>query len=229
MFDPAAGVALAGAAGATPSLARLLYRWVKDRASRGDRALAAGAAKVEMSVEDLEAAAGEDELKLKLTGDALTAAMSSTLETKIIALGHALAWGVTAKDEQTIAWEQRIVHALSRIELLEVRVLEVVSGDYRTQPSFAALEMGWSHQKVAAALPQLEGLIAPGLAVLVSEGLIADQNPGQMNVFSGAGQFTVTGLGETVLERLRLAARQPPFSAEPTRNTLAGEEENPPR
>jgi len=94
--------------------------------------------------------------------------------------------------------------------------LDIVARDYTTETAFTALDMGWSKEKLANALPGYSGLIAPALAVLSSEGLIADQNSGQMNVFAGAGQYTLTDMGKTVLDRLHLGGFKPQTSVPAT-------------
>jgi hypothetical protein len=203
LIDPALGIPAGVAAGGVPALFLLGRQWFRARVRNGDRALAAGATHANVSVDDLVEKASTDEFTLKLAGDAIDAAMRSALDAKIIALGRALATGVMSSDESVAGFEQRVVQALSRVELPEARVLQVISRDYPKKSSFLGLEIGWTEESIRQRLPPSYALlVAPALAVLAGEGLILDRNIGSMNAIAPSGQFRLTDFGGQVLNRL---------------------------
>lgn len=193
---PAAG----GFAGAGVVVSSLLRRVFPFKATQMVKAVAAGSAYEGVDPQALADKAAGTEFKQLVTAEMLEAATRSAYEPKIVALGRAWARGVASEDEAVLAIEQQFIRTVSRLEVAHVRALGVVARTPATGKQLRAVVTGWEEEAVKAELPEYGPMVGQLLAVVSSEGLIA--NTTIQNPMSSGTQFRITAAGVDVLSRL---------------------------
>jgi hypothetical protein len=204
-IDPTAGYAVAAMAGSAPPLATVFVEGWRSRIRRADVAAAEGSSSSGTPLEVLINNSISDPTRLALSMDAFDAAMRSALDAKVVALGRSWAAGVNG-DDGTAAQEHQFIRSIARLELPGIRVLDVLTRDYRTAPQTAtALVSGWTPLGLASELPEYSLVIQPVLGLLVSEGLAMDSAIGGPNTFSTREEYGITDYGRWVLDRLSVS------------------------
>lgn len=193
---PAAG----GFAGAGVVVSSLLRRVFTFKATQMVKAVAAGSAYEGVGPQVLADKAAGTEFKQLVTAEMLEAATRSAYEAKIVALGRAWARGVASEEEAVLAIEQQFIRTVSRLEVAHVRTLGVVARTPTTGKQLRAVVTGWEEEAVKAELPEYGPMVGQLLAMVSSEGLIA--NTTIQNPMSSGTQFRITAAGVDVLSRL---------------------------
>lgn len=194
-----------GLSGAMPALMRLAVDATRHRFKRGVRVVEIAAEERSVTVEDVVDASDND-LKRELAFETIEAAMYTSLDAKVVALGKALAEGLFAEHDEVTAVERYFVQSLARLELPHLRVLDILSRDIHFQGSvMSPLIAGWEAGAIGTKLPGYTPIIPQIIAVLVSEGL-AQAVPPLLDSPSQMGtQFNATQAGHQMLRRLRAA------------------------
>jgi hypothetical protein len=177
------------------------------RRDRGGRALDAAAADVG-GLERLEILATADDARMELTARTLEAAMRTSLEAKVLALGRVLAAGLDG--QATVDQAQILVTVLADVEAPHVQVLaelrmnadtnaEAAENDRQNRMELLTMSRADivdrlpGHQDVVDAVMQvLEGHY---LAVPVSLGMVMGQ-------WGGPGRWGITELGRALLQHI---------------------------
>ncbi|MGP4051671.1 hypothetical protein [Streptomyces sp. 2A115] len=146
---------------------------------------------------------------LALLSETVQAAMETSLEAKIYALGRCLASGV--QDDTKVDAERIRVRALARIEAQEVKLMALLNGQPRLRPADTQRDIpgngrwqGWPRTEILGQLPGFDDVLDASIALLVAEGLAVD---GAIGVFGGGGpdkeQWILTGFGKGCLRLLQ--------------------------
>ena len=173
------------------------------RARRLATTAAAGVESSGKPIEEIIEAAAENPLPEQFTADVLEAASRSAFEAKLVALGRAWAQGVLTQNDGELAREQQFVRSIARL-YPDIRVLDVISGDFFAAAAKLALVDGWTPEAVRGQLPEYGVLVDQLVSVLGSEGLVANQTI--QNPMVAGTQFRITPAGEDLLARIRAAA-----------------------
>lgn len=181
------------------------------RRDRGARALDAAAEQVG-SLQRLEKLATADDARLELTARTLEAAMRTTLEGKIRALGRVLAAGLDG--QATVDQAHVLSTALAHIEAPHVQVLDELRGRADTNAAAAESErakgselLSMSRENLLERLPGHRDVLDSVMQVLGGQYLVVPVSLGlSIGSWGGPGRWAVTDLGRACLDRLAEAA-----------------------
>jgi hypothetical protein len=204
-LDPSLAVVASGVgAGAMPLLQKAIQTAYERFTKKAVKTVKAGVQDSGASFQKLVGAADKDPFRQQLTADVFEATARTAYEDKITALGRAWAKGVLSDDDSVLAREQQFVRSLTRLEYPHLRVLSVIRGDFTQVPQGLALVDGWTTEAVQSQLPDYGDLVPQLIAVLVSEGLIANQTI--QNPMMPGTQFRITQAGEDLFARVEDAS-----------------------
>lgn len=199
--------ALAGAAGGAllqeainEVVARLADSVVRRRNERAAEVIAVGAATSNTSLDRFTETIESNDDLLALLSATVQAAMETSLDDKIHALGLCLAHGVD--DDTRIDAERLRVRGLARIETQEAKIMAVIN---QPRPSAGRDPwLGWNRAEILRHLPQYTDVLDACMALLVAEGLAADAGVGG---YGGGGpgreQWNLTDFGRDCLRLLQ--------------------------
>ncbi|WP_100500942.1 hypothetical protein [Geodermatophilus chilensis] len=205
----ATGTPSAGAL--TPALAlgiRISSDALTRRRDRGARALDAAAEQVG-SLQRLEKLATADDARLELTARTLEAAMRTTLEAKVRALGRVLAAGLDG--QATVDQAQILSTALADLEASHVQVLDELrrraDANAEAEPAKGTELLSMSRDDVLERLPGHRDVLDSVMQVLEGQYLVVPVSLGMsFGSWGGPGRWAVTDLGRACLNRLAEAA-----------------------
>ncbi|MCV2489447.1 hypothetical protein OF117_08705 [Geodermatophilus sp. YIM 151500] len=198
---PSAGVA-------APLLAALVRYGLDVRSSRGERVLEATAEQVG-GLDRLADLATADEARLELTVRVIEAAMRTTHENKIRALGRVLANGLDG--HATVDQSQILTAALDAIEAPHVQVLAVLreqADGHETEVRYAdrAKLLTLTNTEIVDRLPGHRTVLGAVTQVLAGHHLIEPVSGGvKSELLGGPGRWAITDLGRACLARLEEA------------------------
>lgn len=214
----AGGAGLAGpdwgalATAMTPAAEMALARVVgfigRRRHGHVEEAVTVAADERSQSVEDLLAAAVENDENHELFVRVVTVAQDTALREKRIALGRALAAGLDG-DESAVNDELLFVRAVADLDAPHIRLLSVMNEPRKGTGQMAeqSLVDGWTEAILTPAVPLLARHLPSLLATLGQHGLITSES---LATWEGldARSYRITDLGRSTLQRL--APRQTP-------------------
>ncbi len=181
------------------------------RRDRGARALDAAAEQVG-NLQRLETLATADDARLELTARTLEAAMRTTLEAKVRALGRVLAAGLDG--QATVDQAQILSTALAQLEAPHVQVLDELRrrADANAEAAEAERARGMEllsmpRDDVVERLPGHRDVLDSVMQVLEGQYLVVPVTLGMTSgSWGGPGRWAVTDLGRACLDRLAEAA-----------------------
>jgi hypothetical protein len=181
------------------------------RRDRGARALEAAAADVG-GLERLEELATGDDTRMELTARTLEAAMRTTLEAKVRALGKVLAAGLDGR--ATVDEAQVLTAALADIEAPHVQVLAELRTRADTNAAAAEADrqkpgelLTMSRDDILAKLPGHRDVLDAVLRILEGHYLVVPVSLGMtFETWGGPGRWGITDLGRSCLKRIEEAA-----------------------
>jgi hypothetical protein len=192
-------------AAALPAWAPVVVGAVRRRLENADVAIEAGVRSSGSTIDRLVAASNDDPGKQQLSLEAVEAAARSAYNDKIRAIGQAWARGVLTDDEGKHAQERQLIQTMARVELPHVRVLGVVESSFiGVRNAATALISGWTPEMIQGQCPDYGPMLGQIIAVLRSEGLIADASINS-EIGRPGEEFQVTPAGALLLSRLREA------------------------
>lgn len=218
----AVGTAVAGPAGAllgvvaqeavSEAAQRLVRLIVRRREERAAQVMAVGAGLSNAGIDRFAETIESSPELLALLAETVQAAMETSLEAKIYALGRCLANGV--RDDARVDAERLRVRGLARIETQEAKLMAVLAEAAPVRPADPERGipengrwLGWPRTKILDELPGLEGVLDASIALLVAEGLAIDAGVG---TYGGGGpgreQWVLTEFGRDCLRLLQSVA-----------------------
>ncbi|OHX03942.1 hypothetical protein [Micromonospora sp. WMMB235] len=185
--------AILGAA-AVPVVQRAATAVVERRAaSFGERLRRRG-----VSAEDVLRAVTEDPRAYDLFRTALAAATDTEHEAKRALLADVLASGILTADGAAAAYARRVIHTVSRIDALEILLLDAVEDAAEQAIGGSGGRGGVSMVSIRSIMDGArQDMLDAGMAVLLAEGLLAVADA------SGTG-WRVSDYGRRVLREIRL-------------------------
>lgn len=205
VIGPGGGALVGGAAAAVSTVVSAAR---ERREARAALALAVASAVANVDLDELLNRLLADPRRTELAARALSAAAASTLETKVAALGRALAEGL-ADDDAKVDEQLVLVAVYADLEAPHVRLLAVLAEE---DPPVVVEELdarnieGWRRAQIAERLPEFGVTLEPVLSVLLGHGLLFDAPSG---LFGGgsyeSNRIRVTNAGRFCLQELREA------------------------
>lgn len=216
------GGAIAGPAGAAlgamaqeavnEAAQRLIALVVRRREERAAQVMTVGAEASNATIDRFAATIESSPELLALLAETVQAAMETSLEAKIYALGCCLAAGV--QDDARVDAERLRVRGLARIESQEVKLMALLderAPRRRADPDRGTPEngrwIGWPRVEILELLPGFAGVLDASIALLVAEGLATDAGVG---IWGGGGpgreQWVLTDFGKDCLRLLQSVA-----------------------
>ncbi|MFD9657113.1 hypothetical protein [Streptomyces mirabilis] len=180
--------------------ARLIKAIVQRREERAAQVIAVGAATSGTDLDRFSHTIEDSPELLALLSETVQAAMQTSLEDKVVALGRCLANGV--EDDTRIDAERLRVRGLARIETQEAKIMAVLGQPQN--PDGRSPWTGWNRAEILARLPGYVDVLDASMALLVAEGLAADAGVGG---YGGGGpgreQWNLTDFGQNCLRLLQ--------------------------
>jgi hypothetical protein len=206
LTDPAGGLIVGAAA---TEAARTAMDWISG--DRGRQVVAMWeitAQAAEQTHDELLARVTADPHRRQLFAAAVRAAADTALQAKLDAIGHRLAMGVMAADDDGIEVQRVIIETLGDLELPHWQTLRQITLDYEgygepfTEDGIGQRH-GWTMEALRAHLPSLTPIIGSVIPVLAARGLIANTSLG---TYDYGGQvddrWIVTDYGRACLAEL---------------------------
>jgi hypothetical protein len=190
---------------------RLIRLIIKRREERAAQVMAVGAEVSNASMDRFSETIESSPELLALLAETVQAAMETSLEAKIYALGRCLANGV--QDDTTVDAERLRVRGLARIEAQEAKLMALLNeaiplrlADPERGIPENARWLGWPRVEILGHLPGFTSVLDASIALLVAEGLAIDAGVG---AYGGGGpgreQWILTDFGKDCLRLLQSA------------------------
>ncbi|MGW1785758.1 hypothetical protein ACWCQQ_42780 [Streptomyces sp. NPDC002143] len=180
--------------------ARLIKAIVQRREEQAAQVIAVGAATCGTDLDRFSHTIEDSPELLALLSETVQAAMQTSLEDKVVALGRCLANGV--EDDTRIDAERLRVRGLARIETQEAKIMAVLG--QLQNPDGRSPWAGWNRAEILARLPGYIDVLDASMALLVAEGLAIDAGVGG---YGGGGpgreQWNLTDFGRNCLRLLQ--------------------------
>jgi hypothetical protein len=212
--SPGGGAQVGAAAATVAAVSTVVSAARERREARAVQALDAAAAVADVDLDELLNRLLADPKRTELAARALSAAAASTLETKVAALGRALATGALTADDAKVDEQLILVAVYADLEAAHVRVLAVMAEEtppvVREQWDARRNTQGWRRAQIAERLPGYGVTLEPVLAALLGHGLLLDLGTSMLGGGTAeADRLTVTESGRFCLAELAGAALQP--------------------
>lgn len=211
---PGGGALVGGTAATVAAVSTIISTALERRKARAAEVVDVAAEAANLDVSGLLARLLADDKRVELAARALSAAAASTLETKVAALGRALATGALATDDARVDEQLVLVAVYADLEAPHVRLLAVMAEE--TPPvvweqwDVQRSAKGWRRAQIAERLRDYGVTLEPVLAALLGHGLLLDL--GTSMIGGGtveADRLIVTESGRFCLAELRAAASAP--------------------
>ncbi|WP_405930337.1 hypothetical protein [Streptomyces sp. NBC_00827] len=180
---------------------RLIGAIFRRREERAAQVIAVGAASTGTGIDRFSETIENSPALLALLSETVQAAMDTPLEAKIYALGLCLAHGV--EDDTRVDAERLRVRGLARIETQEAKLMAVLYQPLPPAPSGTEPRRGWNRADIVEDLPGYADVLDASMALLVAEGLAAENGAAYGGGGPGQENWILTNFGRDVLQLLQ--------------------------